>query len=82
VAVYQKQVDDSAEEIKEATKGLEQYRGLVSRIRRQVEADQKEVALWDIRARGFVEPEQRREGGRCAANKKKAEQSLPRTRPN
>jgi phage shock protein A len=76
VAVYQKQVDDSAEEIKEASKGLEQYRGLVSRIRRQVEADQKEVALWDIRARGFVSQNNDVKAADALANKKKAEQSL------
>lgn len=42
VAVYQAQVDSSAEEIKDATKGLEQYQGLVARLQRQVESGTKE----------------------------------------
>lgn len=42
VAVYQAEVDRSAEQIQEAGEGLEQYRGLVSRLQRQVANGEKE----------------------------------------
>ncbi len=44
VAVYQAEVDRSADEIRDATTGLEQYRGLVSRLQRQVANGEKEEA--------------------------------------
>jgi phage shock protein A len=76
VAVYQKQVDDATEEIREGTKGLEQYRGLVSRLERQVEADSKEVAVWDARARGYVSQNNDTEAAKALTNKKAAEARL------
>lgn len=42
IAVYQAEVDRSAEEIQQAGEGLEQYRGLVSRLQRQVANGEKE----------------------------------------
>lgn len=80
VAVYQKQVDDATEEIREGTKGLEQYRGLVSRLGRQVEADEKEVAVWDARARGYVTQGNDQKAAEALASKKKAEASLAENR--
>ncbi len=80
VAVYQKQVDDATEEIREGTKGLEQYRGLVSRLGRQVEADEKEVAVWDARARGYVSQNNDTKAAEALTNKKKAEASLTENR--
>ena len=44
MAVYQDEVDRSADEIRDATGGLEQYRGLVSRLERQVASGEKEEA--------------------------------------
>jgi len=43
IAVYQAEVDRSADEIQQAGEGLEQYRGLVSRLQRQVANGEKEV---------------------------------------
>lgn len=54
IAVYQKQVDDATDELREGTKGLEQYRGLVLQLERRIESDEKEIAVYDARARGFV----------------------------
>ncbi len=42
IAVYQAEVDRSAEEIQQAGEGLEQYRGLMSHKRRQVDNGEKE----------------------------------------
>jgi hypothetical protein len=42
IAVYQAEVDRSADEIQQAGEGLEQYRGLVSRLQRQVANGEKE----------------------------------------
>lgn len=49
VAVYQAEVDNAAQEIGEATRGLEQYQGLVARLKRQVEGNEKEVARLNVR---------------------------------
>ena len=54
VAVYQQQVDNAAEEIKDATTGLEQYRGLVARLQRQVANGEKEVARLDARIKVYL----------------------------
>jgi phage shock protein A len=54
VAVYQQQVDNAAEEIKDATTGLEQYRGLVARLQRQVGNGEKEVARLDARIKVYI----------------------------
>jgi len=43
IAIYQAEVDKSAEEIQEASGGLEQFRGLVSRLQRDVAKGEKEV---------------------------------------
>lgn len=80
IAVYQKQVDDAAEEIKNGTKGLEQYRGLVSRLQRQVESDQKEAAIYDARARTHVQAGRDKEATEALVQKKKVEASLSENR--
>lgn len=49
IAIYQAEVDRSADEINEATVGLEQYRGLVSRLQRQVAHGEKETARLEAR---------------------------------
>jgi phage shock protein A len=54
VAVYQQQVDNAAEEIKDATTGLEQYRGLVARLQRQVGNGEKEVSRIDARIKIYI----------------------------
>jgi phage shock protein A len=54
VAVYQAQVDASADEIRDATKGLEEYQGLVARLQRQVEGGQKERNLLEAKIKGHL----------------------------
>jgi phage shock protein A len=43
IAIYQAEVDKSAEEIQEAREGLEQFRGHVARLQRQVASGAKKV---------------------------------------
>jgi phage shock protein A len=76
VAVYQQEVDNSAEEIKEATSGLEQYRGLVSRLQRQVESGQKEVARLDARIKIYLEKGDEASATTSAIQLKKAQTDL------
>jgi phage shock protein A len=54
VAVYQAEVDRSADEIREATTGLEQYRGLVSRLQKQVASGEKEAARLEARVKTYL----------------------------
>lgn len=54
IAVYQAQVDSSAEEIREATKGLEEYQGLVARLTRQVADGNKEKALLETKIKNHL----------------------------
>ncbi|MCI0378480.1 MAG: PspA/IM30 family protein [Gemmataceae bacterium] len=49
VAVYQAEVDNAAEEIAAATQGLAQYQGLVARLKRQVEGNEKDIARLNVR---------------------------------
>lgn len=55
VAIYQNQVDQAAEEINEATRGLEQYQGLVASLERQVETGDKESARLTARMKSCLE---------------------------
>jgi len=54
VAVYQAQVDASADEIRDATKGLEEYKGLVARLQRQVESGTKEKNLLEAKIKNHL----------------------------
>jgi phage shock protein A len=54
IAVYQAEVDRSAEEIQQAGEGLEQYRGLVSRLEREVANYEKEEIRLTQKAKALV----------------------------
>lgn len=76
VAVYQAEVDNSAQEISEATGGLEQYRGLVSRLERQVANGEKEVARLTARVRSFLTSGDENKAAEYAVQLKKAQTDL------
>jgi len=80
VAVYQKQVDDATDELREGTKGLEQYRGLVLQLERRIEADEKEIAVYDARARGFVASGDDVKASSALMSKEKLSKSLESSR--
>lgn len=76
VAVYQAEVDNSAQEISEATGGLEQYRGLVSRLERQVANGDKEVARLTARVKSFITAGDDNKAAEYAVQLKKAQVDL------
>jgi len=80
VAVYQAEVDRSADEIREATVGLEQYRGLVSRLQRQVATGEKEVARLEARVRSFLTAGDESRAAEFAVQLKKAQAELEENR--
>jgi phage shock protein A len=76
VAVYQAEVDHSAQEISEATAGLEQYRGLVSRLERQVANGEREEARLTARVRSFLASGDENKAAEYAMQLKKAQVEL------
>ncbi len=80
IAVYQAEVDRSAEEIAEATRGLEQYRGLVARLQRQVENGDKEVARLTARIKVALQANDDNKATEYAVLLKKAEADLAENR--
>lgn len=80
VAVYQAEVDNSATEIRDATEGLEQYRGLVSRLERQVANGEKEVARLTARVKSFLASGDEGKAAEYAVQLKKAQSELEENR--
>lgn len=76
IAVYQAEVDNSATEIRDATEGLEQYRGLVSRLERQVATGEKEVARLLARVKSFLTSGDENKAAEYAVQLKKAQTEL------
>jgi phage shock protein A len=76
VAVMQAEVDRSADEIRDATTGLEQYRGLVTRLQRQVATGEKEVERLTVRVKAFLAENNEIKAAEYAVLLKKAETDL------
>lgn len=53
-AIYQQRIDDAAGEIEEATKMVEEHKGLVNSLNRQVEEGKREVASLDARIKASL----------------------------
>src|SRR5688572_24790695 len=76
VAVYQAEVDRAADEIRDGTSGLEQYRGLVSRLERQVANGEKEVARLTARIKSFLNAGDETKAAEYAVQLKKTQAEL------
>ena len=76
VALYQAEVDRSADEIREGTSGLEQYRGLVTRVQRQVENNKKEKARLEARIKTHLVAGNEDKAATYAVELKKVEADL------
>ncbi len=76
IAVMQAEVDRSADEIREATVGLEQYRSLVTRLQRQVAAGDKEVQRLTVRVKAFLNENNETKAAEYAVLLKKAEHEM------
>lgn len=60
IAIYQAEVDKSAEEIESAGEGLEQYRSLISRLERQVTSGEKDELRLTLRVKTLLSTDERR----------------------
>jgi phage shock protein A len=76
IAEMQYEYDRSVEQIKEGREGLAQYRALVERVVRQVEADKKHVATLEAKIKAYLQTGDRDTAAKFALELQKAKQSL------
>jgi phage shock protein A len=76
IAVYQAEVDRSADEIQQAGEGLEQYRGLVSRLQRQVTNGEKETLRLTAKVKTFLTENNEEKAAEYAIQLKKEQTAL------
>ena len=80
IAVYQAEVDRSADEIQQAGEGLEQYRGLVSRLQRQIANNEKEESRLTQKIKGLLQAGDDNKAGDYAIQLKKIQSELAENR--
>lgn len=80
IAVYQAEVDRSAEEIQQAGEGLEQYRGLVSRLQRQVANNEKEEIRLTQKVKALLQEGDENKASEYAVQLKKVQGELAENR--
>ncbi len=76
VAVYQAEVDHSADSIRDATQGLEEYRGLVAQFERKVLNGEKEQGLLTARIKGCLTRNDENKAAEYAVQLKKVQTEL------
>lgn len=76
IAQMQYEYDLSVEQLKEGREGLEQYRGLVERVARQVAADKAHVSSLESKIRAYLQAGERETAARFALELQKAKESL------
>jgi phage shock protein A len=80
IAQLRYEYDASVEQLKEGRKGLEMYRGLVERVRRQVQADEAHGKQLEAQAKAYLKSGDRETAGRFALELQKAKGSLAENR--
>lgn len=80
IAVYQAEVDRSADEIQQAGEGLEQYRGLVSRLQRQVANGEKEELRLTAKVKTYLTENNEDKAAEYAMQLKKTQTELTENR--
>jgi phage shock protein A len=76
IAQMQYEYDQAVEQLKEGRVGLEQYRGLVERVSRQVTNGEKEVAKLTATAKAYLKAGERETAGQVALQLTKAKATL------
>jgi phage shock protein A len=76
VAALQYEYDKAVEDLKSGREGLEQYRGLVERVARQVKQGERHVAKLRSQAKAYLQVGDRETAGKFAIELKKAEAEL------
>lgn len=76
VAQLQYEYDTAVAQLKEGREGLEQYRALVERVSRQVEANRKQVASVEAKIKAYLQAGDRDTAAKFALELQKAKQEL------
>lgn len=76
MAQLQYEYDALVDQLKEGRLGLEQYRGLVERVGRQVQSNRANVATLEAKIKAYLDVEDRDAAGRLALELKKARKEL------
>lgn len=76
LAALQYEVDSATEQLKSGRAGLEEYRGLVERVSRQVAAGEKRVARLKAQTQAFLQAGDRKSAGDKAVQMQRAQKEL------
>jgi phage shock protein A len=76
IAQMQYEYDSAVEQLKEGRVGLEQYRGLVERVNRQVKEGQAHVAKLEAQAKAYLKAGDRETAAKFALELQKAREAL------
>jgi phage shock protein A len=76
IAQMRYEYDKAVEELKEGRQGLEQYRGLVEKVSRQVKEGERHLAKLQAQARAYLKAGDRETAGRFALEVQKAQAQL------
>lgn len=78
IAIMQLEVDRAVEDLKEGRVGLEQYRGLVEGVTRQVQQGERHTAQLKAQAQAYLQTGDRETAGKFMLELKKAQADLAR----
>lgn len=76
IAQMQYEYDKAVEQLKEGRAGLEQYRGLVERVQRQVNANEKQLQTLEAKIKAYLKAGDRATAGQLAIQLQKVKQEL------
>ena len=80
IAAMQYEYDAAVEQLKSGREGLEEYRGLVERVKRQVESGERHVAKLQAQTKAYLQVGDRETAAKFALEMKKAQADLERNR--
>lgn len=80
IAQMRYEYDNAVEELKEGRVGLEQYRGLVEKVTRQVQEGEKQAAKLKAQAQAYLKANDRVTAGKFALELKKVEANVAENR--
>jgi phage shock protein A len=76
VAQLQYEYDRSVEQLKEGREGLAQYRALVERVTKQVDDNQKQIAVLEAKIKAYLKVNDRETAAQLALQLQKSKQAL------
>lgn len=80
IAQMQYEYDKSVEQLKEGRRGLEQYRGLVERVSRQVAASEKKIRKLEAKIKAYLKSGERKTAAQLALQLQQEKEALAENR--